>query len=104
MTKTVKSILPLTSTVSTTKSTSIKGARCATSPMQDQFKLPQIKQRKEVPLYHNHNGAAAASMPLKLPAGPKFVSKYQDRSSGGIPIFSEERIKERKDKVRDLRH
>lgn len=32
----------------------------------------------------------------------KFVNKYQNRHSGGIPIFSEERLQERKEKVRLL--
>lgn len=30
----------------------------------------------------------------------RFVSKYQNRSNGGIPMFSEERLQERKEKVR----
>ena len=35
-----------------------------------------------------------------LPSGWRFVSKYQNRSNGGIPIFSEERLQERREKVR----
>lgn len=31
-----------------------------------------------------------------LPYTWKFVSKYENRSNGGIPIFSEERLQERK--------
>ena len=31
--------------------------------------------------------------------GWRFVSKYANRSGGGFPIFSEERIKERAEKV-----
>lgn len=43
--------------------------------------------------------AAITSSKSSLPSTWKFVSKYQERSNGGIPIFSEERIKERKEKV-----
>lgn len=35
-----------------------------------------------------------------LPPDWKFVNKYQNRHSGGIPIFSEERLQERREKVR----
>jgi hypothetical protein len=33
------------------------------------------------------------------PLSWKFVSKYQHRSNGGIPVYSEERLKERNEKV-----
>ena len=35
-----------------------------------------------------------------LPSSWKFVSKYENRSNGGIPMFSEERLQERREKVR----
>ena len=34
--------------------------------------------------------------------GWRFVNKYANRSNGGIPIFSEERLKERAEKVGHL--
>ena len=34
----------------------------------------------------------------------KFTNKYQNRHSGGIPIFSEERLQERKAKVLNTLH
>ena len=34
-----------------------------------------------------------------LPSGYRFVNRYANRSNGGIPMFAEERSKERAEKV-----
>lgn len=59
------------------------------------LRLPQIKSTPHPQV----STEPSSTEPVKLPAVKKFVSKYKDRSNGGIPIFSEERIKERRDKV-----
>lgn len=71
------------------------------SPVLHEVKLPKVGRR------HPFESQLSAPATLthsnitkhKLPPSQKFVSKYQDRSNGGIPIFSEERLKERRDKV-----
>ena len=34
-----------------------------------------------------------------MPPGHRFVNRYANRSNGGIPMFAEERLKERAEKV-----
>ena len=43
--------------------------------------------------------ADAGGSKSMIPSTWKFVSKYQHRSNGGIPIYSEERLMERREKV-----
>lgn len=84
------------------------------SKIRTRFDLPQLV--RSVPSsstgQHNYCPKTIHSAPSKLsessskstlPSGWKFVNKYQNRSNGGIPIYSEERLQERKEKVRRLR-
>lgn len=47
-----------------------------------------------------NGGAMQASETQRLSQGWRFINRYANRSNGGIPMFSEERLKERAEKVR----
>lgn len=68
---------------------------CRARPLEQQNSIPAVNSCVVFPpLVH-------FSAPPKLSSCPswKFVDKYKGRSNGGIPMFSEERIKERAQKV-----
>lgn len=73
------------------------------SPLLEQVKFPKAGRCGHHSTEQQHSAPATHSLThsfkYKLPPSQKFVNKYQDRSNGGIPIFSEERLKERRDKV-----
>jgi len=86
-----------TGTARTEEKPTARRIKCVPSGTQEKLKLPQINT-KDKPQEPTHN-QPKLSVHVRLPQVKKFVSKYRDRSNGGIPIFSEERIKERQDKV-----
>ena len=62
----------------------------------------QITTRSHVPLPPLTRFSAPPRMQggeRRTALGWKFINKYKGRSNGGIPIFSEERLKERAEKV-----
>ena len=68
-------------------------------PLPTEGSLAPLKLRCSAPARLQGGGVASRKAPPTAPGSWKFINRYANRSNGGIPMFSEERMKERAEKM-----